>query len=774
MKCRTGESRLLQAHTSLPIACASALFLSIAACGDGAMDIDSTKVVNQNTYLKVDGTWYQKASDKQGFEVDRQVITVKFRDGVSAAEAGNLHRALGGHVLRRAETGFVDVRIADHADVMEMVEIYQHSGLVAIAEPTTRGRYLVTPNDPNYGMQWHLTQTRTDIAWHRETGSSATVIAILDSGTDFPHEDLGQGTDAYQNVWRNAGEDAWADPNDPTTGNGLDDDLNGFADDWKGWDFHNGDNDGRGPFYHGTHVAGIAAGKTHNGTGIAGVAGGWAGAGGQMMIVGVGDNFPNGAILDDAILYAAQNGADVIQLSLSVGVSAAIDAALQTAYMTYGVFIANASGNNSNPAVSYPASNPHVMAVGGTTAADMRAGFANYGPNLEIAAPADDIHSSRIGDTYGTGDGTSYASPQVSGTAALMLAVNPALSNADIRSILHMTADKVGGYDYNWNIADPGHSQELGHGRLNVLRAVRQSGPDAWIRDRLNDTGLEPDPATAGQAMYQSPDIWVRHAPDGIQVHQNPEFGQANYVYVRVENLGYLPANGSIELYYAQASTGLSWPVDWTLIDTIPVAGLAPGANQSVNTTWNPPATGHYCLIARWVAADDPMTFTETASIGYNTRYNNNIAWKNMTVVDLFLSLPDLEVITRVLVRNVFKRPDNIDLVFAVPEDEIRDPFLNYGTVIMELSDNLRVRDFAGAKQIGKRTFQITDLARARFYLAEMKGREKGELTFTFALNGRLEKPREFNFDVEQFQGNQGRVGGETYNIRVQKEKRQK
>lgn len=309
------------------------------------------------------------------------------------------------------------------------------------------------------------------------------MVAVLDSGTDFDHDDLGVGADAYENVWLNDGEDAWSDPLDPLTGNGIDDDLNGFADDWKGWDFNNGNNDPSGPFFHGTAVAGAVAAKTHNNLGIAGVAGGQAGPGSRVMLLGVGDFSPAGSVLDDAILYAAANGAQVVQLSLTVGQSAAIDAALQMAYDVDGVTIVCASGNSGSSTVGYPAIDSHVMAIGATNISDLKTGFSQYGDDQELAAPGDDIFLLDLDDGYTTSGGTSFAAPIVSGVIALMLSVSPDLTNDEIRQILHDTADKVGGYDYNWNLGLPGHSRELGYGRVNAAAALAALVPPDIFAD---------------------------------------------------------------------------------------------------------------------------------------------------------------------------------------------------------------------------------------------------------------------------------------------------
>lgn len=318
-------------------------------------------------------------------------------------------------------------------------------------------------------------------AWNISVGSNCIIIAIIDSGTDWKHNDLGIGSDNYQNVYINHGEDSWTNPNDPNTGNHLDDDGNGLADDWKGWNFSNNSNDSRGTFYHGTHVAGIVSAKTNNTIGIAGIAGGSNSQGVKLLPICIGLNNPDASVIDDAIIYAVNKGVKIIQLSLAVNQTNAIDAAIQFA-INNGVTVIAASGN-SNTSVAYPANNSNVISVGATDQNDYKAPFSNYGSNLTIAAPGVGIYSTQLNNTYNSSDGTSFASPIVSGVVALMLSINPSMTPAQIKDALITTADKVGGYNYI-----NGRSNELGYGRLNAYAAVNSaknintniSGPDQF------------------------------------------------------------------------------------------------------------------------------------------------------------------------------------------------------------------------------------------------------------------------------------------------------
>ena len=406
------------------------------------------------------------------FTVNRREITVKPAAAYNATEIQSFIQNQGLVTLRTARTGFSDLLLAPDQDYFQTLTNLKNSGLFEVVEHNTFGRYTFVPNDTQYGSQWHLPNVSAEQAWDINSGSANIAVAVLDSGTEFTHSDLGTGSDSYNNIWINPGEDAWSDPEDPNTGNGIDDDNNGFVDDWKGWDFDNDDNDGSGAFFHGTAVAGVLAAKTNNNNGVAGMAGGNNAQGISIMIGNVGNNAPNGSVLDDAILYAADNGARIIQLSLSVGTSAAIDAALEEAYVNQGLLVINASGNGGGGSVSYPGSNDYVMAVGATNQSDTKVGFSQFGPKLEVAAPGVDMVTTTLNNQYTSTDGTSFAAPLTSGVAAVLFSQYPSLTNEQVRFILQDSADKTGPYDYNHDPEMPGRSLELGYGRVNAHSAL--------------------------------------------------------------------------------------------------------------------------------------------------------------------------------------------------------------------------------------------------------------------------------------------------------------
>ncbi len=366
--------------------------------------------------------------------------------------------------------------VPEGVDIPKMAAEYRDDIDVEYAKPN----YLVYgagtfPNDTCFpDSQWNLHQSSdADIdapeAWDLTRGDSSIVVAVVDNGIDWDHPDLNARI--------------WTNPNE-VPGNATDDDGNGFVDDYRGWDFtkewpgtvySNGDDnpmDGNG---HGTLVGGIIGAETNNSTGMAGVD--WRC---KLMAVKMLDgSYPGGGTYVEGargIVYAADNGADVINMSWTCSAyNDTTDDAVQYAYLMGSVLV-GASGNDGVSSNKIPASLDEVIAVGSTDTSDARASHSNYGNHLELVAPGGTANQSRIGiygtfwnNTYAWKYGTSFAAPQVSGTAALLLARNPDLGQEELRTILHYTADDEVG-DPSEDV--PGWDRYMGYGRLNAHRAV--------------------------------------------------------------------------------------------------------------------------------------------------------------------------------------------------------------------------------------------------------------------------------------------------------------
>lgn len=226
-----------------------------------------------------------------------------------------------------------------------------------------------------------------------------------------------------------------------------------------------------------------------------------------------------------------------------------------------------------------------------------------------------------------------------------------------------------------------------------------ETGVDGWMQDTPIDVGEEPNPDTS--PMWESQDIWVRNLPDPTlqhqHEHQNPISGSTNYVYVKLRNRGCEPlTSGVLKTYFAKASTGLSWDSAWVsnfpdgdLIGSEPVVFVASNGSKVLEYEWTPTAGGHFCLLARLESPDDPMTFTEGTNVNVNTRNNNNIAWKNVTVVLGFQGARDPYSF---IARNIRPAPATIDLEFvrtdkigALPTPAAHAPFFRRGLVLLTL-----------------------------------------------------------------------------------------
>ncbi|UXI04716.1 zinc-dependent metalloprotease [Photobacterium sp. TY1-4] len=160
-----------------------------------------------------------------------------------------------------------------------------------------------------------------------------------------------------------------------------------------------------------------------------------------------------------------------------------------------------------------------------------------------------------------------------------------------------------------------------------------------WMKDSWEDTGLEPDPATSGKAMWKSPYIWIRHAEDTLREHehdhQDPKLGHENHLYVKVHNDSAANQTGKLELYYANASTNLNNPSDWTLIASHNET-INPGVSV-IRTSWNNlPGAGHYCLLARWNDDGSLLSFNHLSSAVQN---DNDLIWRNVNIIDINSSL---------------------------------------------------------------------------------------------------------------------------------------
>lgn len=298
-------------------------------------------------------------------------------------------------------------------------------------------------------------------------------VAVIDTGLDWNHADLD-----WQNLWRNPQE---------IPDNGVDDDNNGYVDDIIGWDFMGKTNKPWDHDGHGTHVAGVIAATQNNEIGIAGI-----NPYARVMVLKAINNFGHtrASYLARAIAYAADNGARVINLSVGGKHLTEIERVAVEYAASQGVLIVVASGNESTDVSDFgPAGIDSVLTVAATDFADKRAGFSNWGAQVDLAAPGLDVLGLRARRTdtmldipgveyvgganfvgpdnrYYRGSGTSFAAPLVTGVASLLFSKDPDLTGPQVAQILRQSAADVD---------VPGVDQHSGYGLVDAAAALDTS-----------------------------------------------------------------------------------------------------------------------------------------------------------------------------------------------------------------------------------------------------------------------------------------------------------
>jgi subtilisin family serine protease len=382
-------------------------------------------------------------------------VLVKFKEGASVADMQAVLTRRGLTIQREIPPLGIKSLAVPLGQELVIAESMRRDPSVEYAEPDCLASATTIPDDPSWDNQWAPAKIGAPAAWEMTTGSADIIIAVLDTGVKLDHPDLAA------KIWTNLGE---------IPANGLDDDQNGKIDDIHGWHFYHHcsnsncfsceDDDLTDDNGHGTHVAGIAAAETDNGTGIAGIS--W---GAQLMPIKVLDEYGDGWYSDVivGIVYATDNGADIINLSLGGEESSqALQDAVNYGHAN-GVLLVAATGN-SGGSVLYPAACDHVLAVGATDVNDLRPGFSNHGPEIDIAAPGVAIYSTwpRL-DGYWSKSGTSMAAPHVAGLAALIWSVRPDATNDYVTWVIIQTAVDPGA---------PGWDEFYGWGRIDAYQAL--------------------------------------------------------------------------------------------------------------------------------------------------------------------------------------------------------------------------------------------------------------------------------------------------------------
>jgi thermitase len=373
-------------------------------------------------------------------------VVVRFE---AATDAGERAAARAAADVRREETlpvGGMELVVPEAGrSVAESVAALERSDDVAYAEPDVRRGAFAGADDPYLDLQWALRNVGQtvggsagtagadidgDLAWDAGVGSSDVVVAVVDTGLDTAHPDLAP------NLWSNAGESGAG-----RESNGRDDDRDGLIDDRMGWDWVADDNQPLDENGHGTHVAGTVAARGNDATGVAGVA--WRAG---VMPLRVLDADGSGAVSDaiKAYGYAAAHGARILNASLGgPSYSRAERDAIAAAPGVLFVVAAGNDGADNDVTASYPCNYAlaNVVCIAASDQQDRLADFSNHGAaTVDLAAPGVNIASAWPGGRWRMLDGTSMATPHVTGAAVLALAANPGLDVAGLRAALLSSA----------------------------------------------------------------------------------------------------------------------------------------------------------------------------------------------------------------------------------------------------------------------------------------------------------------------------------------------
>ncbi|MGD1007418.1 MAG: S8 family serine peptidase [Ignavibacteriaceae bacterium] len=423
--------------------------------------------IAQQTRIIKQGVW-----NNHQVEYISNQIAVKIKKGVNIQDIAPVFSKFNATVIKNFnKLGWGLIEVPQDSDIIPIISELKENVLIENGEPNFVEKLQYTPNDPYFlnGYQWNLKNTgqappdgigygtagadiNADSAWNITQGSSSIIIAILDTGIPLDattyqlnHPDLN-------------------DANKFILGPNETDDTDGVR-----------DNNG-----HGSHVTGIASAITNNGIGIAGVAGGC-----KVMVIKAFDSVGNGYPIwfQNGVIYAVDHGAKIINYSGGSPVESDEDSEAIDYANSHNVLVAAAVGNDFSDPIFYPAAFslnfPNLIAVGSTDNTDTKSDFSDVGAALTVVAPGSDIYSTiptypteysvTHGGTvnYAQYWGTSQATPQVSGTAALILSINLNITPSQVRQILINTAKKVSGMN------GQNFTTSYGYGRINAYNALK-------------------------------------------------------------------------------------------------------------------------------------------------------------------------------------------------------------------------------------------------------------------------------------------------------------
>jgi serine protease len=353
----------------------------------------------------------------------------------------------------------------------------QKNETVAYAEEKVLNELTYTPNDRLNGSQWYLGAIDVFRAWDIQKGDTTVVIAFTDTGTDTDHPDM------VENYAYNY--------NDPI--NGIDDDMDGYIDNFLGWDVADNDNDvGFGNSGHGINVGGLASAVTDNVTGLSG-----AGFNTRLLPIKI-DQSSSGRLTAayEGIVYAADHGAFIITNSWGSTVyrQYAQDV-VNYATLNKGCLVIAATGNNGFENRFYPAAYDNVLSVGSLTTPDTVKTNSNYGYWTDLMAPGDNMLTTNAIGGYGTNGGTSMAAPVVAGVAGLVKAQFPKYTWQQVTEQILNNATNIDRFN------DSKYTGKIGSGRVNAFLAVSDSSKPGIVFQNYSITDSNDETFLIGDTL---------------------------------------------------------------------------------------------------------------------------------------------------------------------------------------------------------------------------------------------------------------------------------
>ncbi|MBD1373953.1 S8 family serine peptidase [Hazenella sp. IB182357] len=354
-------------------------------------------------------------------------IIVKFEPNTSQSKRKSLLNAHSSELVSQNQQIGFDVVKVEGQSIEEAIADYNAMPNVEYAEKKVIYRASWSPNDPLYAsnQQYGANLIQADDAWDINKGSKDVIVAVIDTGVQSDHPDLSGQL------------------------------INGY-------DFISNDSNPYDEEGHGTHVAGTVAAKTNNGLGVAGIA-----PNVKIMPVRVlnEEGYGTNEEVANGIIYAADHGANIINLSLGDSEDSQVMQDAVNYAHNKGSLVIAAAGNDGKPNPHFPAYYSNVIAVGGVDRYDNPYNNTNYGSWVDVAAPGVQVMSTTLGGGYGRLTGTSMATPHVAGVAALL--ASQGLSRDQIRQAIEETAEPVSGTGRLWT-----------HGRVNAFKALGGSTAD--------------------------------------------------------------------------------------------------------------------------------------------------------------------------------------------------------------------------------------------------------------------------------------------------------